>query len=190
MKKIILTLFILSLSGCVQYSLVPAKTTTGGGIQITPSIAWNKAPSQYNPGKNTEVWTADGQSLNQLVFVGGVSTGSPIFKQPNKNIPMPAFSSDMLPNEIEEMVETSIKNRYNGQVAVDTSNLRPAKFGDNRGFRFNVEYFTVNGLQTKGDVIASIKDDQLYMIIFTAAGMHYYDKYIGEVEKLFASAAF
>jgi len=41
-----------------------------------------------------------------------------------------------------------------------------------------------------GDVLAIVRDQQLYLLIYTAASIHYYDHDKTEVESLFSVATF
>lgn len=191
MKKMItrglLVATVLSLSACVQYSLVPANTAVQAqGFTVTPGSDWNKSP--FPPGPKVQTWTTDGEQLNQLMLIGKVSEGESLFKSPSKSIPMPSFKSDMLPFDIEALVRTSLKNLAGGELTINTQGLKPAKFGEQNGFRFEVSYFTQQGLLKHGDVLAAIKDEQLYLMIFTAAKTHYYQAQLPEVEQLFQSA--
>ena len=185
MKKIALLLFVTLMSGCVQYSLVPAGPQTVKGLSFQSQTDWNKSP--FNLGSNTEVWTQDGQLLNEIIFVGGVETGDSIFRASNRELPMPTYDATMLPNEITELVETSLKNYYGGQVVINSTNLRPQQVGDLTGFRFGLSFFTLEGLLKKGEVLALPQNDSLNLVIFMAAEIHYYDKSLTEIDQLFDS---
>lgn len=191
MIKQIKRLFILgllsALAGCVQYSLVPAGAAVSAkGITVTPPMDWNKSPA--NLGKKVEIWTRDGVSLDQLIFIGGVSDGETLFKSWNKALPMPAFNAGMLPNDVEDLVKTSLKNLAGGEIQIDTSNLKPTEFGGTFGFEFELDYFEKSGLKKRGNAFAAIKDEQLFVILFTAADLHYFGEHLPEVRKLFESA--
>ena len=186
-KHSVAVVLAILLTGCVQYSLVSSnQLATPQSISVVPSGDWNKSPVKM--GKKTEIWTRDGEALNQLIFVGGVNDGESLFKEMNKDIPMPTFSPDMLPNDIEDLVSTSIKNLANGTIEVNTSNLKPSQVGESFGFRFNFDFYTESGLYKKGDALAAIKDDQLYVIIFIATSLHYYDAYLPEINDIFEKA--
>lgn len=100
---------------------------------------------------------------------------------------MPNYQSDMLPNEIAELFETSMTNIQGGQVNLETSNLRPQQLSDSIAFRFNVDYFTLEGLAMRGDVLALPFNDRLYLAAYIAASIHYFDKDAGEIDRLFST---
>lgn len=177
--------FALFLTACVQYTLIPANQTVSyKSINITPSGNWNKSPAK--PGTNVEVWTRDGEAINQLMLIGDISVGQALFKQPSKGTPMPVFKSDMLPDDIQTLVKTSIQNLSAGQLTITTRNLRPVSVGEDFGFRFDFDFYTSSGLHKKGDVLAAIKNNQLYVIIYSASSTHYYDAYQSDIEAMFS----
>jgi hypothetical protein len=181
----ILLLFLLS--GCVAYSVVPAnQTIMVNGISMSPTSAWNKSPGDL--GKYTEVWTSNGELLDNIVSVGGVPVGEEIFKSPGKGTPMPVVSEQMLPNDIEALIVSSFKNLYGGEVQISSSNLKPSRLGDEFGVQFKLRYFSASGLRMAGDVLAALSDSKLYAIIYVAADTHYYEKHFPEVEQIFSSA--
>jgi hypothetical protein len=186
-KHLLTILIVLTLSGCASYSLVKANTEkTAKTITVMPTTAWTKTPAMI--GKKVEVWTHDGILINRLMFIGGVDKDESIFKAPNKDTPMPAFQPEMLPDDIRLLVATSLKNLSGGEIKVDTNNLRPQEFADGFGFRFNIDFYTSEGLYIKGDAIASVKNEKLYAIVYMAAATHYYEKLKPEVEQVFTSA--
>ena len=186
-KITLLGLVALLLASCAPYSLVPAdKPVKFNGFSITPQADWNKAG--YKPGPKAESWTSNGEVLDQLLLIGNITPGEALLKSQNKNLPMPKFSDDMLPFDVENLVKTSLKNRSNGEIDVTSYDLQPAQFGSVAGFRFNIRYFTPGGLLQTGDVLGAIKDDKLYLLIYTAANLHYYQNRLPEVENIFKSA--
>jgi len=94
----------------------------------------------------------------------------------------------MLPFDIEGLVKTSAKNLSGRELDVKTGRLEPTVFSDQSGFRFAIEYFTESGLMKRDDVLAVVRDQQLYLLIYTAASIHYYDHGKTEVESLFSTA--
>ena len=101
---------------------------------------------------------------------------------------MPTFSADMLPNELVDFAVTSLKLLYGSELTITSSNLRPQKVSGAMGLRFNVAHYTQAGLSRQGDVLATVRDKRLYMVMYIAAKTHYYDRQISEIEQLFESA--
>lgn len=183
MRIIVTSLVCLLLASCASYKLVePATPVTVKGMQIQPRIAWNKAP--HAPGNYVEVWTADGHQLNELILVGQVDEGTSLFELPNKELPMPAYKAGMLPNEMEDLVTTSLKNWYGGELDISTANLRPMDVAGQIGFRFNLDFYTKDGLAKRGDVVVVEKDNRFYSMILIGTKIHYYDSLAEEFEMM------
>ena len=183
-------LFILAISafllaGCGQFSMVPAGSNVIQGLSFTSTSDWNKSPSA--PTSNSEVWTKDGLALNELLFIYEVEDGASLFRQSSDELPMPSYRSSMLPNEIEELVKTSLINAMGGEIPISTSNLRPMPIEDIIGFRFEFDFYTTEGLAIRGDVLAIPDNELLNVIIYKAASMHYYEKDLEEVNAIFES---
>lgn len=176
---------LLLLAGCSAYSLKPAGTTQVGQMQFDTTLAWNKTPLRLGP--QTETWTSDGLLLNRIIFVKGVESGKSIFRTVNKDTPMPVFDSKMLPHELEGLVQTSLNNLSGGQVAHDTSNLKPINIVGNTGVSFDFETFNNDGLLSRGRAVAVVVSEKLYTIIFSAASLHHYDTYIPEFDNIVSS---
>lgn len=186
-KLPITLLVVFILSGCIQYSLVPAGEVNIKDIKVTTGMAWNKSPFKLGP--NTTVWTADGESLNQVIFIQGVGNGQTVFKDTNKDVVMPKFSDSILLHEIEDLLVTSITNLYSGQITVEPSNLKPVSFNNKSGIQFDLRYYTIDGMAIRGKAKAAISEGKLYAIIYTAADLHYYEKYEAEVDALLDTAS-
>lgn len=186
-KFIPLLLTLLLLSGCApHYSLVAPGQVSTQGLTLTPARHWNKSP--FSPGPKVSLWTGDGEALNQLFVIGGIEDGETLFKAASKELAMPTFSADMLPNELVNFAVTSLKLHYGSELTITSSNLRPQKVSGDMGLRFNVAHYTPAGLYRQGDVLAAVRDNRLYMVIFIAAKTHYYDRHISEIEQIFQSA--
>jgi hypothetical protein len=88
----------------------------------------------------------------------------------------------MTASEVLDFVVESIM-----RTNVTATHLRPFKFGQNRGFRFDLTYLSAEGLDYEGLVAGSIKDDQLYLVIYTGTKVYYYPKYKDDVEQIISS---
>lgn len=171
------------LGGCVAYTAVAPGTVDYSGLQLNTGQAWNLAPAAATPlaRKDSKSWTQDGLLLDRLMIIPAVPSGEPIFASKSKNAALPKFDSDMLPNEIEELTESSIVKLFGeGEVAVETSNLRPHKFGDQGGFLFDMDVAVSDGPDYGGISGAFIADGKLYLIVYLAARPHYFDKHRDE----------
>ena len=190
-KRIIpLLLFAVTMSGCVTgYRLVAPGTTTVGNLQVESSARWNQAPYMTYARKNTQVWTQDGLLLDRIIIIPSVPDGEALFKTKQKDAALPKFRSDMLPNEIEELSESSITKMFGeGEVTVTTTNLRPHRFGGNQGFMFDLSVVLADGPDYSGMVGAFVANEMLYMILYIAAEPYYFDKHAEEAAAIIKTA--
>jgi hypothetical protein len=185
-------LLLAALGGCVAgFTVVQPGVNTFGPMRVTADENWNKAPSAFTPlaRSQSRTWTQDGLLLDRLVIIPKVADGEPIFNSRDQSAALPVFRADMLPNEIEELVESSIVKLYGeGQSAVSTSNLRPQGFGEYGGLMFDFAASITESPDYRGLVGAFIVDDELYMVIFLAADPYYYDKYAARADAIIKSA--
>lgn len=192
MRCSLMLVIFLALGGCVMgYTLVAPGTIDLDGLQVNTGTAWNLAPPVSSPAarKNAQVWTQDGLLLDRLVIIPGVPDGEAIVVNRQKDAALPVFRADMLPNEIEELTESSIVKLFGeGGVSVDTSNLRPHRFGEHRGILFNLDVAVSDGPDYKGLVGSFIVDDMLYMMLYFGAVPYYYEKHLAEAEAVITGA--
>lgn len=169
-------------AACVQYTLVePGRLSMGDAFTVEPDIAWSR-----DKRGDLELWTVDGPALESLSFWKGLRDGEVLFapKDPKK----PAFREHMSPSDVTEIVVDSIAGSGAGQV--EATGLRPADFGSLVGFRFELSYLTPEGLAMRAIAHGVVSDGRLYLILFTAARLHYYAKYEPHVEHLLESLEF
>jgi hypothetical protein len=183
---------LVLLAGCATgYALVTPGTVAIDGLQVDAAGAWNRAPSQATPSarRGTEVWTRDGLLLNRFMIIPGVPDGEPLFRDREKRAALPAFSADMLPNELEELLRSSITKLYGeGASSVRTKNLRPQRFGDHRGILLDLEIALGAGPDYRGLAGSFIAESELYVLLYVAAVPYYYEKALPEAESMVTSA--
>lgn len=185
MNKIFITLILLLLTSCSVFKLIKPVTVSAHGIEITPVTSWSKM--NLNPHKKSDIWTKDGFGLNELFIIGNIADGETIFKSVNKELPLPQFKSNMLPNELEEFIKTSFKNNYNGKITVKTESLEPYMLGNDVGFRLQLSYYLESGLAKDIDAVMSIKNGKLFLVMYIAPQIHYSEKYRTEINEIFKS---
>lgn len=180
------------LTGCATaFTLVTPGIVAVQDLNVQAGSGWNSAPpfaSQYARSESVS-WTKDGLLLDRLVIIPGVPDGEPLLISRDKTTAMPVFRADMLPNEIEELVESTIVKFFGeGQAVVNTENLRPHRFGENRGVLFDLTATVTESPEYKGLVGAFIAEEKLYVVYFLGATPHYYDKHIAAAEAVIKSA--
>jgi hypothetical protein len=191
-RILIFLLSLFALGGCVaQYALVAPGAVTVESLTVQAGSGWNNAPAHQRvysrPGSSA--WTKDGLLLDRLVMIPAVADGEPLLIARDKAQAMPVFRADMLPNELEELVESSIVKFFGeGQAVVNTSNLRPQRFGDDRGVMFDLTATVTESPEYRGVVGAFVADDKLYVIYFLGATPYYYEKHVAEATAVITSA--
>lgn len=183
-RKLSLLAFACIVAGCTQFTLVEQskRVTFDATYSVAPQIAW----SEQSQG-DVQLWTVDGPLLQELVFISGIADGEPLFPPPpqGKSQELPAFGDKMTALEVRDLLVATLSRR--NQFSVKTKELRPWKFGDSEGFRFETTLVTGDGLNKQGFAVGMIRNDKLYLITYSAAEVYYHDKYKGTVEQLLSS---
>lgn len=191
-RAALFSVVVVLLGGCVaSYSLVPPGASEYGGLQVNTSQAWNLVPRQATPASrpDSKVWTQDGLLLDRILIIPSVPDGESIFKQNSDWQALPVFRADMGPKDIEELTESSIAKLFGeGQVAVETANLRPHRFGSNKGFLFDMEMVVTDGPNYGGLTGAFIEAEKLYMVIYLGAKPYYFEKHLDEARVIVRGA--
>ncbi len=171
-------------SGCATYTLLEAdeEVTIDGTYKVSPQIEWSKSTDG-----DLETWTVNGHVLDQVAFYKGIESGDPLmeYSASGSDDDRPVFDSRMTSLEVLDLFTASIET--NGAYALETTNLRPWKFGTADGFRFEYAFALEDGLQQKGFAVGMIQDEELYLITFTAAALYYYDRYESAAEGIVSS---
>lgn len=204
-RTTIILAVVLAIAGCTRhYTLVePERRTIADFYTVDPQIPWSRATSGH-----MEVWTVDGPNLAAVYFLNGVKDGDTLFRVRGDKQSIPRFRKYMTPTEIMELVVASLASSKVGAepeldaiaggraivrtdqiiaTMVEAVGLRPINFGGHPGFRFDLAFRTGQGLKEAGFVVGTVFEDKLYLIIYTAARAHYYDKYKESVERLVSS---
>jgi hypothetical protein len=183
--------WILFISGCVNFTAMGPGEFSSSGLVVTTDITWNQAPAEATrlSRPDSRTWTQDGFLLDRLLIIPAVSGGEPIFRQTSSSQALPVFESTMLPNEIQELVESSIVKLFGeGGAAVETRGLRPQSYGADNGIMFDLEVSLSDGPDYKGLTGALVVDGKLYLILYLAAEPYYYDKHVERATSVIKSA--
>ncbi|MGY8794178.1 MAG: hypothetical protein ACKVJN_03475, partial [Woeseiales bacterium] len=131
--KLIFVALGIILSGCTTtYSLVSPGAVAVDSLTVQIGSGWNRAPSTQTRSarSDAETWTKDGLLLDRLVIIPGVPDGESLLFLRSESAALPVFRADMLPNEIEELVESSMLKFFGeGNSVVSSEGLRPYRFG-------------------------------------------------------------
>jgi hypothetical protein len=191
MKNLLLALLAaVTFSGCVPaYTLVkPGTAAVGdGAVSVTASRAWNSVPAGYQQAAWEEAWTQNGPLLETVVFITGLPDGKSLVKQRKKDDAQVAvFRSDMTPNDLVSMIETSY--RVGGITVFAVDSVDPAPFLGGTGLRMRYHYAPGDGIGKKGSAVLRVVDKKLYVMKLEGVTSHYYDAALPEFEQLVASA--
>jgi hypothetical protein len=184
------SLVVLLLSGCATtpYRLVQPGPISAGTLTVTADGGWN-ALSGTTLKKNAGVWTRDGELLNRLIVLPDIESGKTLFERTDPKAAIPPFRSDMLPHEIAELVESWLSKAFGeGETLVQSSGLRPATYGDQQGFAFDLELSLSDGPDYRGIAGGFVVDGRLNLVIFLGAEPHYFDRDKEGAARLIASA--
>ena len=138
-----------------------------------------------------ELWTIDGLPLNEFVVISKVKPGEHVFlaARERKSRPDgPWFREGMRPDEIRDVLLDAL--RGDGWTQVSASNLRPARFGNVDGIRFDIQLTHANGLLYRGTYAAAVHEGRLTHWFWMAPVEHYYGRDIAAVDRMFESARF
>jgi len=195
MKKnaVLLALAAALISACatMSYQSVLPGVNSLGALQVNADTGWNLAPAHATPRTtaDSQTWTKDGLLLDRLILIPAVKDGESLFVSDDPAAALPPFRANMLPNEIEEMTESTIVKLFGeGEAAVSTEKLRPWGFAEHRGVMFDISVTVTESPDYRGMVGAFIVEEKLYMIVFLAATPHYYDKHVANAEALIKGA--
>jgi hypothetical protein len=177
---------LLGVGACSRFGLVSTeRVEIAGAYSVQPGIEWN-----YLIGRDIELWTVDGMKLQNLFFVSGIEDGDTLLvDKPELDFvnesKIPEYKEGFSLLDIREWIEASYAQ---AEVArMETHDFRPVGFGSKKGFRFEFSFTNEDGLSQKGFVVGATIDEELHLIIFTAAALQFYDKFAPEAERIIRS---
>jgi hypothetical protein len=146
----------------------------GAAITVTPPADWNQLSGK--PGKKAEIWTLDGEQLNQVTFYGGIAPGEPLIRERDrKGKPLPRLTRDALLVEVPELVEATYRtDRAIGSFTV--TGTTPGRFLGVDGIRFTYDYVDDDNLPRRGEGRAALVKGLLYMATLDAPRLYYFDR--------------
>ena len=160
--------------------------SVGKRYQVTLVQPWNDISLIMNarPAK-VRLLSLDGPLLNRLYLTDGLAPGDFMVKPASKERPTPVYRKAMSASERVEFVSDSVAALDYRNV--ETTALRPGKFGTHSALRFDLSAQTAEGLNMSGTALISEIDGKGYVLIFLAPSEHYYAAQRNEVENIFMS---
>jgi hypothetical protein len=160
-----------------------------GSMTVTPTVPWNRMPSTRYDISREENWTLNGPFLDGISFIGALPSGSRIVVQRRRDDQqVPYFRADMMPQEIASMIESFYRIR-GGSLSFEMTGLQPRTFLGHQGFQFDYDHLGGNEVNRRGRAVGVVTGDRLYLILFDAAQLHYFDAGLPEFERIVESAA-
>jgi hypothetical protein len=174
------------LAGCLSAKPVSG-SYAAAATTITLTELWSDV-SDYTSGQtpNSKVLTRDGPLLNQLYVVSDLKPGQSIVRAASKEKPTPVLRADLSFNEQVEFVSDSVAAL--GYFRVETHDLRPQKFGNVDGLRFDFDAQTQEGLNMDGTALAAMSNGRFHLLMFLAPEEHYFAASKNRVEGILSSA--
>ena len=163
-----------------------AVAVADSAMRVTPPRDWNRL--SIRPGKKAEIWTLDGERLNDVTFYGGIAPGEPLIRETSrKHKPLPRFTRETLLVELPELLEATYRTEK--EIGSFTaSGSRPDRFLGQDGIRFTYDYVDRDNLPRKGEARAALVKGVLYMATFDAPRLHYFDRTLSDFRALTDSA--
>lgn len=186
MARWLLFALVVFVSGCAAMAKVgPGEVTIRESMTVRLDSAWNRL-AQGAPAKG-EVWTTDGLTLDRLVFYVGIADGEALGElQQRKDRQIPKFRATMQPHEIAEMYEVFVT--YDGST-YRRDKLAPAQFAGSEGFRFEFSRLRKGDeVEMRGLGYGTVHGGKLYLMVFEAPRIHYFNKHLGRAEAVAKSA--
>jgi hypothetical protein len=183
---------ILTLAGCAYYApLGPGNIDVQGRLVVSLDSKWNRQVA--GPGRTwPESWTQNGPLLDMLCIVPGIEPGKPLLDVTGEAArELPKFREGMSEQDIVTLVQGTLASSLNANDFALRA-VAPARVAAQDGVRFEFTFGAgANGeFETDRQAIgaAFVADKRLYLVLFHAAELHYFEKLRPAVEAIIASA--
>lgn len=174
------------------YSLIRARTVSvgDGSMAVTPPREWNRVSTVWaiDDIRQVEDWTLNGPYLDSMSFVTGLKGGRYIIRQNRRDAQqVPKFRSDMTAPEVTAMLESFYRVKA-GTVDLRTTSLKPRTLMGYPGFQWDYDHLDQDEVWRRGRAVGAVIGGRLYLVLFDAARMHYFDNAAGDFEAVVNSA--
>lgn len=187
LARALVIVLLLALAACASNQLLKANTSIEVfDLRIVTSLDWSRTKRPRE-----ELWTIDGMPLNRFVVISGIKPDEHVFlltREKKRRPDGPWYRPGMRPDEIRDVVLDAL--REGGWSNVQSSRLRPAKFGGVDGLRFDATMTERNGLIYKGTFGAAEHDGRLTQFFWMAPAEYYYDRDVAAVNRMIDSIQF
>lgn len=180
--RLILTTLLLAACASPNGVLQSAGHVEVYDVQLDTDLAWARIK---DPFQHEEIWTIDGMALNSLSIFSGIVPGQHVFMLSHEKSSRPDgpwFRTGMRPEEIRDIIVAAMQDQK--MVNITTDRLRPQKFGNIDGLRFEFTMANAGGLIYMGTVAAAEKNGKLTVLLWKAPAEYYYGRDIAAVSKM------
>lgn len=189
MKKLFALVLVAFLAGCAAPVVkVEGEQLLNNKMAVKLPDAWNKL--SY-PGQPFEVWTQEGQSLDQLRFWAGVPVGKQIATLPpaamgQKQARVPTFTANMAPDQLVSLFEIMYASD-GSQVKI--TKIEPGSFAGASGVQFEFAItLKRNDLILRGIGWAAVRNNELYAATYYAPELAFYPRLMPKAEAVVKTA--
>ena len=157
-----------------------------GAFAVSTASEWNRL--KMKRGKFQEIWTIDGERLNQLSFFGGVPVGEPLFyERDKKNAPLPKVTGGMLVTDIAPLLDATYQTLGLAR-SFEVRGQKPIQVNGKRGVRFEYRYVSPDDeVERLGEAVGLVENGKLYLVTFEAPEVHFYDRDKAKFEEIVGS---
>jgi hypothetical protein len=183
----------LLLAGCTAYTaLEPKGLDVGQRLSVTPDRMWSRTASHVQTGWS-EVWTIDGPLLDSFMIAAGVESGKPLVDvRGDAAKSIAKYRKGMALEDMVLLVQGTLSATAGAKdfVAVAT---RPDQVAGHEAVIFEFTF----GAGTAGSSIETDRramgaafeaDGRLYVLLFEAVDIHYFEKLRPAAEAIIRSA--
>lgn len=188
MRGLMPILGLLALTGCTA---VPESTMSGSGQGTTINGAYRVTPDRDWHRKTiglAERWTVAGARLHQLRLYGNLQPGDRLFPESSGDSPA-QWQGRTRAHDVADFLRASLA-RW-GAIDVTTTNLRPASFGGEDGFRMELSFADADGLEYTGLALGTTTTgddgDRLQLILYFGTTTRHFEAYREDVEDVVSS---
>jgi hypothetical protein len=173
---------ILLLTACASAGgkLQTKGETTAFDMRLDSSLDWARIKS-----RRSELWTIDGVGLNRLLIFSKVKPGEHVFQvlRERKSRPDgPWYRAGMRLDELQKLVADGFIDQQ--WIGIETTGLRPHRFGSLEGIRFDVEMTNPEGLIYKGTAAVVERNNFLNVLVWIAPKEYYHGRDVAAVDAM------
>lgn len=165
--------------------LIPAEIMVrpAGGFEVTPSEAWNRVAATAAYPEQVERWTRHGEFLDSLTFFAGLPEGTGLRATRQRVRPYTPFRTDITVKELAALLEEYYE-RGGGNEQFRIIDVEDTEFLTTPGHRIDFEFRDRYELLWRGRAYVAIRGERLYMMLFDAAALHYFDDGLKAVDAM------